>query len=136
VACAVALENLRILDEENIVGYVRDEIGPYLQAKWDALADHPLVGEARIVGMMGAIELTPDKTNRAAFASDKGTVGLICREHCFANNVIIRHVGDAMIISPPLTLTKDEADLLVERMTIALDETLAQLKAEGLMKAA
>lgn len=136
VASAVALENLRIIDEENIVGYVRDDIGPYLQKKWKALADHPLVGEARMIGMMGALELSPDKANRAAFASDKGTVGLMCRERCFANNVIIRHVGDAMIISPPLTLTRDEADLLIERATKALDETYAQLKAKGLMKSA
>ena len=136
VACAVALENLRIIEEESIVDYVHDDIGPYLQKKWNALANHPLVGEARIVGMMGAIELTPDKANRAAFASDKGTVGLICREHCFANNVIIRHVGDAMIISPPLTLTRDEVDLLIERATKALDATLVQLKADGLMKSA
>jgi putrescine aminotransferase len=136
VACAVALENLRILDEEKIVDYVRDDIGPYLQEKWRSLADHPIVGEARIVGMMGAIELTPDKANRAAFASDKGTVGLICREHCFANNVIIRHVGDAMIISPPLTITRGEVDLLIERATKALDATLAQLEKQGLMKAA
>jgi putrescine aminotransferase len=136
VACAVALENLRILDEENIVEYVRDDIGPYLQKKWQALADHPLVGEARIIGMMGAIELTPDKANRAAFASNAGTVGLMCREHCFANNVIIRHVGDAMIISPPLTLTHEEVDLLIARTIKALDATLAQLEKQGLMKAA
>jgi len=136
VACAVALENLRILDEENILNYVRDDIGPYLQKKWKALADHPLVGEARIIGMMGAIELTPDKANRADFSSDKGTVGLMCRELCFANNVIMRHVGDTMIISPPLTLTHDEVDLLIERATKALDATLAQLKAKGLMKTA
>ncbi len=136
VACAVALENLRILDEENILNYVRDDIGPYLQKKWKALADHPLVGEARIIGMMGAIELTPDKVNRADFSSDKGTVGLMCRELCFANNVIMRHVGDTMIISPPLTLTHDEVDLLIERATKALDATFAQLKTKGLMKAA
>ncbi len=136
VACAVALENLRILDEENILNYVRDDIGPYLQKKWKALADHPLVGEARIIGMMGAIELTPDKANRADFSSDKGTVGLMCRELCFANNVIMRHVGDTMIISPPLTLTHDEVDLLIERATKALDATFEQLKANGLMKAA
>ncbi|MFK5998389.1 MAG: aspartate aminotransferase family protein [Rhodobacterales bacterium] len=136
VSCAVALENLRILDEENIIDYVRNDVGPYLQAKWKSLANHPLVGEARIVGMMGAIELTPDKANRAAFASPKGTVGYMCRERCFANNVIIRHVGDAMIISPPLTMTHAEVDLLIARAIKSLDETLVQLKAEGLMKAA
>lgn len=136
VACAVALENLRILDEENIVDYVKNDIGPYLQEKWRALADHPLVGEARISGMMGALELSPDKANRAAFSSSKGTVGLMCRERCFANGLIMRHVGDAMIISPPLILSRGEVDLLIERAVKSLDETHTQLKAEGLLAAA
>lgn len=136
VACAVALENLRIIDEEKIVDYVRDDIGPYLGAKWAALADHPLVGEARIIGMMGALELSPDKANRARFASDKGVVGLMCRDRCFANELIMRCVGDTMIISPPLVLTRHEADLLIERTVKSLDETLAQLKSKGMMVAA
>lgn len=136
VACAVALENLRILEEEKIVDYVRDEIGPYLKSKWTGLADHPLVGEARIVGMMGALELTPDKTRRVPFASPRGTVGILCRERCFANNLVMRHVGDTMIISPPLILSREEADILVVRAEKALDETLMVLKSEGLYKAA
>ena len=132
VACAVALENLRILEEEGIVDRVRNETAPYLRKKWEALADHPLVGEAKIVGMMASIALTPDKATRAEFP-DPGTVGFICRDRCFANNVIMRSVGDRMIISPPLTITKDEIDILMERATKSLDEAYAQVKADGLM---
>ncbi len=135
VAAAVALENLRIMQDEGIVEHVRDVAHPYLKAKWDALADHPLVGEAKLVGLMGSIALTPDKARRAKFASDTGTVGYRCRERCFANNLIMRHVGDRMIISPPLVITPEEIDVLIQRATKSLDECLAGLKADGLMVA-
>ncbi|MDK3016907.1 aspartate aminotransferase family protein [Pseudodonghicola flavimaris] len=136
VAAAVALENIRIMEEEGIVEHVRDVIAPYLAEKWTALADHPLVGDTSIVGMMGSLALTPDKAARAKFASEAGTIGYICRERCFANNLVMRHVGDRMIISPPLVMTPGEADILIERATRALDETYARVKDEGLLKAA
>lgn len=136
VAAAVALENLRIIEEEGIVDHVRDVAGPHLKQKWEALAEHPLVGEARVIGLMGAIALTPHKDSRARFASDAGTVGLICRERCFANGLVMRHVGDRMIISPPLVITPDEIDTLIARATKALDECYAELKKRDLLKAA
>ena len=136
VAAAVALENLRILEEENILGHVRDVAAPYLKRKWEALTEHPLVGEAKIVGMMGSIALTPNKEARAAFASEAGTVGYICRERCFANNLVMRHVGDRMIISPPLVITPEQIDVLIERATKSLDECYAELKAQDLLHSA
>lgn len=136
VACAVALENLRILDEEGIVTRARDETAPYLGAQWQSLGDHPLVGETVIAGLMGSLALTPDKATRAAFASDTGTVGLICRERCFANNLVMRHVGDRMVIAPPLVITRDEIDSFISRARRALDETLAEASRAGLMRAA
>ena len=135
VACAVALENLRILDEEGIVDRVASDTGPYLKERFESLTDHPLVGEAKIVGMMGSLALTPDKASRAAFASEAGTVGYITRERCFANNLIMRHVGDRMIISPPLVISREEIDVLIERAWQSLDEAQEELKAQGLMKA-
>jgi putrescine aminotransferase len=136
VAAAVALENLRILEEEKIVEHVRDVAAPYLKQKWEALADHPLVGEAKIVGMMASIALTPDKASRAKFASAPGTVGYICRDRCFANNLIMRHVGDRMIISPPLILTTADIDEMFVRIHKSLDEAQAEIIAQDLMKAA
>jgi len=130
VAAAVALENIRILEEEGIVDRVRDHTGPYLKEKWSSLADHPMVGEARMVGMMGALELTPDAPARAAFANE-GTVGLMTRDRCFANGLVMRHVGDKMIISPPLTISDSEIDTLVELAWKSLDEGMAKAKAEG-----
>jgi putrescine aminotransferase len=135
VACAVALENLRILDEEGIVTRVREQTGPYLKEKFESLAEHPLVGEAKIIGMMGSIALTPDKASRAAFEAEAGTVGFVCRERCFANNLIMRHVGDRMIISPSLVISHEEIDTLIERAWQSLDECHAKLKEDGLMKA-
>ena len=135
VACAVALENLRILEEENIVDQVKDVTAPYLRKKWESLADHPLVADVNIIGMMGSIALTPDKATRAKFAADEGTVGFICRERCFANNLVMRSVGDRMIISPPLTITCDEIDILIERARKSLDECLEKIIADGLFKA-
>jgi putrescine aminotransferase len=132
VACAVALENLRLLDEDGIVERAGSDIAPYLKDKWESLTDHPLVGEAKIVGLMGSIALTPNKATRAKFASPTGTVGYYCRERCFANNLVMRHVGDRMIISPPLIITKAEIDILIDRARLSLDETLAHLNAEGL----
>ena len=136
VACAVALENLRILEEENIVDQVKDVTAPYLRKKWESLADHPLVADVNIIGMMGSIALTPDKATRAKFAAEEGTVGFICRERCFANNLVMRSVGDRMIISPPLTITCDEINILIERARKSLDECLEKIIADGLFEAA
>ena len=130
------LENLRILEEENIVGHVKNVAAPHLKEAWSGLPDHPLVGEAKICGLMASIALTPDKSSRARFASDPGTVGLICREHSFALGLIMRHVGDRMVISPPLIIQPVEIDLLITRVRKALDLTLADLREQGLLKAA
>jgi len=94
------------------------------------------VGEAKIVGLMGSIALTPDKESRAEFASDAGTVGYICRERCFANNLVMRHVNDRMIISPPLVITPEQIDALIERARKSLDECYAKIKEDGLYKPA
>jgi putrescine---pyruvate transaminase len=136
VASAVALENLRIIQEEGIVEHVRDVAHPYLKAKWDALTDHPMVGEAKLVGLMGSIALTPNKATRAKFKSEAGTIGYKVRERCFANNIIMRHVGDRMIIAPPLVIKPEEIDVLIERATKSLDEAYKIVKDEGLFVAA
>ena len=136
VAAAVALENLRIIEDEKIIDAVRETTGPYLRERWEGLAEHPLVGEAKIVGMMGSLALTPHKDSRAAFASESGTVGLIAREISFSNNLVMRHVGDRMIISPPLIISRDEIDTLAERAWQTFDQLHVRLKEDGLLKAA
>jgi len=130
-SAAVSLENIRIIQEEGIVEHVRDVAAPHIAEKWAQIGDHPLVGEARICGMMGALELTPDKAARAPF-EDGGAAGYACREHCLENGLVMRAVGDTMIISPPLCITTDEIDLLAERVWKVLDLTQAQLKSDGI----
>ncbi len=133
VACAVAIENLRLLEEEKIVESVRDDIGPYLQEQWLQFNSHPLVGEARICGMMGALELTPDKSSRAVFAGEAGAAGLVCRDISLGYGLIMRHVDDKMVISPPLVISKSEVDSLIDRAARTLDETSTKLKESGLL---
>ena len=121
VAAAVALENIRILREEKIIEKVHAETAPYLQKRLRELNDHPLVGEVRGVGMLGAIELVQDKATRKRYEG-RG-VGMICRQFCFDNGLIMRAVGDTMIISPPLVISKDEIDELVTKARKCLDLT-------------
>ena len=126
VAAAVALENIRILRDEKIIETVRSETAPYLQQRLRELLDHPLVGEVRGVGMLGAIELVKDKATRARYEG-KGA-GMICRGHCFNNGLIMRAVGDTMIIAPPLVISKAEIDELVTKARKCLDLTLSALQ--------
>ncbi|EPP7169803.1 putrescine--pyruvate aminotransferase [Pseudomonas aeruginosa] len=127
VAAAVALENIRILREEKIIEKVKAETAPYLQKRWQELADHPLVGAARGVGMVAALELVKNKKTRERF-TDKG-VGMLCREHCFRNGLIMRAVGDTMIISPPLVIDPSQIDELITLARKCLDQTAAAVLA-------
>jgi putrescine aminotransferase len=129
VACAVALANLDIIERENLVQRSHD-LGILLRQKLnDALGDHPMVGEIRGVGLIGAIELVADKRTRRFF-DKRGRVGTICRDYCFASNVILRAVRDTMVFSPPLVITEPEIDLLVERVTRAIHQTYERVKHE------
>jgi putrescine aminotransferase len=132
VACAVASVNLALLQQENLVARTRDEMGPYLAAKWRQLAEHPLVGEARSVGLIGALELVRDKATRRFF-DPRGEVGTICRDFCFQNGLIMRAVRDTLIISPPLVISREQVDELAEKAWRCLDLTLERCRADGRM---
>jgi len=121
-ACAVALENIRILKDEKIIEKAKHELSPYLQKKWLALGDHPMVGEARGIGMVGALELVKDKNTKTSYPSDQN-VGTICRDFCFNNGLIMRAVGDAMIICPPLVISHSEINELIDKAKLCLDLT-------------
>jgi putrescine aminotransferase len=128
VAAAVALENIRILRDEGIIERVRDDTAPYLQRRWRELATHPLVGEARGVGMLGALELVKCREPVTLF-DERGKVGTICRDICVRNGLVMRAVGDTMIISPPLIITHAQIDELLEKARKSLDDTLEAVKA-------
>ena len=121
-SCAVAIANIQLIQRENLVERTRDDIGPYLQEKWATLAEHPLVGETRMVGLMGALEIVQDKASLECFDSDAG-VGTICRDFLVNNGLVMRAVGDTIVTAPPLSLTKAQADELVEKAWKCLDLT-------------
>jgi len=127
VSCAVALENIRILRDEKMVERVHNETGPYLEKRLQELLDHPLVGEVRVKGFIGAIELVKDKKTRQPH-QPVGEIGTICRDHCFAIGLVMRATRDTMLISPPLSWTKTEIDEFVGLTRRALDLTLADVK--------
>ena len=130
-ACAAALENLRILREEKVVEHCANVAAPKLKEKWDQFADHPLVGEARMLGLFGALELVPAKPSRTDRFAPVGEVGSIARDISLDNGLVMRAVRDALIISPPLVITPDEIEDLAARVTRTLDETHAELKRQG-----
>jgi len=122
VACAAALATLNILSRENIVAHVANDIGPYLQQRWRELADHPIVGETRGKGMLAALELVRDKHSKARL-DENGKAGGICRTFSMESGLVMRAVGDAMVIAPPLIISHKEADLIIQRAGRALDMT-------------
>lgn len=130
VACAVALANLELMAREDLPGRVRTDVGPYLAQQFEALKEHPLVGEAETCGFVAGLMLVKDKAGRQTFDPDLA-VGMICRGHCFRNGLIMRAVGDRMIIAPPLTMTRAQIDEMVALIRRCLDATLADLRTNG-----
>lgn len=126
VACAVAIANIKLMQKESIVSRVHDRIAPYLQQRWSELSDLPIVGETRGKGMVAALEIVQNKQDKRRFpASSKA--GLTCREFCFNNGLVMRAVGDTMIISPPLVITETEVDNLVNLARRSLELTADSL---------
>jgi putrescine aminotransferase len=129
-ACAVALEALRIQQREKIVERVKQHTAPYFSKRWASLGEHPIVGEARSLGLVGAIEIVRDKAARERFHKDLGA-GTRCRDICVNNGLVMRAVGDTMIVSPPLIVEDAHVDELVEKAWKCLDLTAASLEAAG-----
>jgi len=131
-ACAAAIANLNIMKREKLVDRVRDGIGPYFRERWLGLGDHPMVGEARMKGLVGALELIPDKSDLSKRFGDVGHVGTIARDHSFANGLIMRAVRDSLIISPPLTISEEETDELIAAARKTLDDAWTSVQRHGL----
>ncbi|HWR95756.1 MAG TPA: aspartate aminotransferase family protein [Arenimonas sp.] len=126
VCAAVALENIRILQDEKIVETCKHDTGPYLAERWKQLGEHKLVGEARIAGMVGALELVPNKAERRFF-EERGKVGGLCRNIALNNGLILRATNDSMLLSPPLVISRAEIDELFEKAWKSLNETAEAL---------
>lgn len=134
VACAAALENIRIIEEEQLVARVADDTGPYLKQCFASLGEHPLVGYADSCGLVAGLNLVRKKGatvhENELFDEDQG-VGMLCRGHMFDNGVIMRAVGERMIVAPPLVMTRTQIDEMVGLIRVCLDKTYADVQAKG-----
>jgi putrescine---pyruvate transaminase len=131
-ACAVAIANLTAMRGERVIERVREDLAPYWAAQWRTLERHPLVGEARSLGLFGAIELVPRKPSRQYFPG-RGDIGVRAREIVIRNGLIMRAVWDTLIVAPPLVITRSEIDSLVSIVVRSLDELHQDLRREGLV---
>ncbi|MDE2326581.1 MAG: aspartate aminotransferase family protein [Rhodospirillales bacterium] len=129
VSCAVALANLDIIEREDLAARAAVS-GEILRERLHAaLDDLPIVGEIRGVGLIGAIELTADRRTRRPFEKT-GRVGTICRDHCFANDLVMRAVRDTMVFAPPLIIGEAEIDDMVARARRAITATMDEVRGE------
>lgn len=128
VSAAVALRNLQLIEDEKLVERVRDDVGPYLQRKFAALRDHPLVGEARGVGLLAAVEIVKDKKSRETWGTDIRAAFRV-RAHCFEQGIVMRAARDCVYCSPPFVMTHAQVDELVDTFRRCLDLTAAELGA-------
>lgn len=127
-ACAVALATIRIMQDEHIVEQVKEHTAPYFKQRWATLAEHPIVGEARSLGLMAALEIVKHKSTRERFHKDL-KAGARCRDFCVDNGLVMRAVGDTMIVAPPLVIEQQHVDELVEKAWRCLDLTAESLAA-------
>ncbi|QRR34447.1 aspartate aminotransferase family protein [Hydrogenophaga sp. YM1] len=131
VACAVGLANLELMEREDLPRKVREDLAPYLAKRFAEIAEHPLVGLAETCGFVAGLVLVKDKASKAMYDPDLA-VGMMCRAHCFRNGLIMRAVGDRMIIAPPLVMTREQIDEMVALIQRCLDDTLTELRQKGL----
>jgi len=130
VACAVALAALDVMEKEKLVERVREDIGVYFGQRWAELGAHALVGEARSRGLIGALELVADKSARRRFAPDL-RAGIRCRDLSVENGLVMRAVGDTMIIAPPLVISRQEVDEVIDTTNRVLDLTAESLSRDA-----
>jgi len=135
VACAVGLANLDLIERQGLVQRVREDTGPYLAEQLGKFIGHPLVAEVQSCGLMAAIQLCRDVALGETFAPEIA-IGMVCRRHCFAHGLVMRAVGDRMIVAPPLVLTRPQVNEMIGLMREAVDRTYAEARAAGWMDGA
>ena len=122
IACAVGIATIDILKNEKIIENLHSNIADHMGNRWKELENHPVVGQARVKGMVAALELVKDKSSRERLAPDaEGTV--FCRDIAIANGLIVRAVDDTIICAPPIICSEQEIDTLIDRLVIGLDAT-------------
>lgn len=130
VAAAVALANLEIIERENLIGRVRHDLAGYFAQALARLADHPMVGEVRSLGLIGAVELVQQRDPKILY-DPEGLVGAVVRDQMQARGVIVRAVRDALVIAPPFVVTHREIDRIADTLRLVLDDILEQIGVVG-----
>ena len=130
VACAVGLANIALMEKEQLPQRVKNDIGPYLAKRYAELNNHPLVGVAETCGFTAGLVLVKNKKTKERFAESL-SVGMLCRKHCFQTGLIMRAVGDRMIIAPPLIMTHAQIDEMMDLIVRCLDLTYQDAKRHG-----
>ena len=126
---AVALKNIDILEREALPERVRTEIGPYFAEAMGRLAGHPIVGEVRTLGLLGAVEIVSRKGTNARFTGEEGHAGPVVRDLCISGGLMVRAIRDTIVTCPPLIISEDEVDRLVSILRQALDAAEPVLRA-------
>ena len=129
VAAAVALRNIEIIEREGLVQRTAEITGPALARALAELARHPLVGDARSIGLMGAIELVAEKGTNKRWGGKEGQAAPVVRDECIARGLMVRAVRDTIIMSPPLVITEAEIEQMKTILLSALDAATPRLKA-------
>jgi 4-aminobutyrate--pyruvate transaminase len=131
VSAAVAVRALVIYEERGLYEHVRN-VGPQFQKRLASLADQPLVGDTRGIGLVGACELVQNKKTKAPFDSKQG-VGAKCMALCQERGLIVRAIGDAIALCPPFIVTSAQIDDIFVRLRLGLDDTLDWAHKERLL---
>jgi putrescine aminotransferase len=129
VACAAALKNIEIMEREDLITRTREDTGPYLAKALAGLNDHPLVGETRSLGLIGAVEIVREKGTNHRFLDKEGEAGPIVRDICIKNGLMVRAIRDTIVCCPPLIVSHAEIDELVGIIGKSLTEAEPILRA-------
>jgi putrescine aminotransferase len=128
-SAAVALRNLEILERERLIERTAEDTGPYIAKALDRLRDHPLVGEARSLGLIGGIEIVSRKGTNERFGGEEGHAGPVVRDICIRRGLMVRAIRDTIVFCPPLIVSHAQLDRMVDTVHAALDEAMPTLLA-------
>ncbi|MEN9874022.1 MAG: hypothetical protein RL186_919 [Pseudomonadota bacterium] len=129
MCAAVALRNLEIIEREDLVTRTREDTGPYFAKALTRLEGHELVGEVRSKGLIGAVEIVSAPHTNHRFGGKEGKAGPMVRDACIANGLMVRGIRDSVVMCPPLIVSHDEIDFMIDTIKTSLDQCLPRLRA-------
>jgi len=132
VACAAALKNIEIMERERLPERVRNDIGPYFMERLDTLRGLPTVGDIRGKHLMACVVSVADKETRETFP-DAVNIGKRISDAAERRGLLVRPLANLNVMSPPLTISRAEVDLLVDLLRASIEEVVEQLRRDGIL---